>query len=122
MRTSATRFSAAVIIILASLAAIFAQVSKNTSSISQLWTGYFNQTRLSRHWGLWADLHLRTKEDFASNFSQSITARRHVLPDRQYQTHARLCICKPVPGRQSCQYYPARAPGMATGTMAQQIP
>jgi hypothetical protein len=71
MRTSATRFSAAVIIILASLAAN-AQVSKNTSSISQLWTGYFNQTRLSRHWGLWADLHLRTKEDFASNFSQSI--------------------------------------------------
>jgi hypothetical protein len=71
MRTSAMRFSAAVIIVLASLAA-GAQVSKNTSSISQLWTGYFNQTRLSRHWGLWADLHLRTKEDFASNFSQSI--------------------------------------------------
>ncbi|MBV9988403.1 MAG: DUF2490 domain-containing protein [Chitinophagaceae bacterium] len=48
------------------------QTTKNISSISQFWAGYYNQTRLSKHWGLWTDLHLRTKEDFASNFSQSI--------------------------------------------------
>lgn len=31
-----------------------------------------NQTRFSNKWGMWADLHLRTKEDFTDNFSQSI--------------------------------------------------
>lgn len=50
---------------------ITAQV-KSTENINQLWFGYFNQTRISDKWGLWADLHLRTKEDFVNNFSQSI--------------------------------------------------
>ncbi len=45
---------------------------KSTASIQQIWTGVFNQTRLSSKWGLWADLHLRTKENFTDNFSQSI--------------------------------------------------
>ncbi len=34
--------------------------------------GYFNQTRFTDKWGIWADLHLRTKEDFTDNFSQAI--------------------------------------------------
>lgn len=45
---------------------------KQTQTVNQVWTGYFNQTRFSNKWGLWADLHLRTKEDFFTNFSQSI--------------------------------------------------
>lgn len=45
---------------------------KQTSHISQLWLAYFNQTRLSDKWGVWLDLHLRTKEDVFSNLSQSI--------------------------------------------------
>jgi hypothetical protein len=45
---------------------------KQTQSVNQVWTGYFNQTRFSNKWGAWADLHLRTKEDFFTNFSQSI--------------------------------------------------
>ena len=45
---------------------------KQTQSINQLWFGYFNQTRFSNKWGLWTDLHLRTKKDFFTNFSQSI--------------------------------------------------
>jgi hypothetical protein len=45
---------------------------KGTASIQQVWTGYFNQTRFSDKWGLWADLHLRTKEDFFSDISQGI--------------------------------------------------
>ncbi|MEO6733285.1 MAG: DUF2490 domain-containing protein [Ferruginibacter sp.] len=49
-----------------------AQNTKSTEEINQLWFGYFNQTRLSNKWGLWTDLHLRTKEDFVNNFSQSI--------------------------------------------------
>jgi Protein of unknown function (DUF2490) len=49
-----------------------AQTAKSTESIQQLWFGYFNQTRFSNRWGAWADLHLRTKEDFTNNFSQAI--------------------------------------------------
>lgn len=46
--------------------------TKNTVSVQQIWTGYFNQSRISEKWGIWADLHLRTKEDFLSNLSQGI--------------------------------------------------
>jgi hypothetical protein len=34
--------------------------------------GYLNQTRLTDKWGIWADVHLRTKEEFFTNFSQAI--------------------------------------------------
>jgi Protein of unknown function (DUF2490) len=46
--------------------------TKSTEQVNQLWFGYFNQSRISNKWGVWADLHLRTKEDFVNNFSQSI--------------------------------------------------
>lgn len=46
--------------------------TKITVENRQIWTGYFNQTRLSNKWGLWADVHLRTKEDFTTNFSQAV--------------------------------------------------
>ncbi len=46
--------------------------TKQTDHIQQVWLAYFNQTRFSDKWGGWADLHLRTKEDFFTNFSQSI--------------------------------------------------
>jgi len=39
---------------------------------NQVWLAYFNQTRFGQRWGWWTDLHLRTKEDFFTNFSQSI--------------------------------------------------
>lgn len=45
---------------------------KQTTYTEQVWLGYFNQTRFSNKWGLWADLHLRTKEDFFTNFSQAL--------------------------------------------------
>ena len=45
---------------------------KQTTHTEQVWLGYFNQTRLSNKWGLWTDVHLRTKEDFFTNFSQAI--------------------------------------------------
>src|SRR5215203_2833313 len=62
------------IIIICVQAASFAaaQTKKSTENINQLWFGYFNQTRFSNKWGSWTDLHLRTKEDFVNNFSQSI--------------------------------------------------
>ena len=49
-----------------------AQTTKTTENIQQVWMGYFNQTRFSDKWGGWADLHLRTKENFTDNFSQAI--------------------------------------------------
>jgi uncharacterized protein DUF2490 len=45
---------------------------KHTQTLNQVWLAYFNQTRFSNKWGLWADFHLRTKEDFFTNFSQSV--------------------------------------------------
>ena len=46
--------------------------TKQTESVQQVWLGYFNQTRFSNKWGMWAEAQLRTKEDFFTNFSQSI--------------------------------------------------
>ena len=46
--------------------------SKITTDVRQIWTGYFNQTRLTDKWGLWADVHLRTKDDFFDSLSQGI--------------------------------------------------
>jgi hypothetical protein len=46
--------------------------SKNVAHEQQVWLGYFNQTRLSDKWGIWADVHLRTKEDLFTNFSTAI--------------------------------------------------
>jgi len=56
---------------LVSFYALWAQ-EKSTENIGQIWLGYFNKTRLTYKWGLWTDLHLRTKEDFTDKFSQSI--------------------------------------------------
>ena len=46
--------------------------TKTTEDVNQLWFGYYNQVRFSNKWGAWVDLHLRTKEEFVNNFSQSI--------------------------------------------------
>ena len=49
-----------------------AQVTKTTNHINQVWVAYSNQTRFNKKWGLWADIHLRTKEEFVNNLAQSI--------------------------------------------------
>lgn len=50
---------------------LFAQ-TKQTESVQQAWVAYNNQTRFSNKWGAWADIHLRTKEDFFSDLSSNI--------------------------------------------------
>ena len=45
---------------------------KQTTYINQVWFAYFNQTRFSDRWGIWADFHLRTKEDFVEDLSTGI--------------------------------------------------
>src|SRR5205809_1011099 len=51
---------------------LYAQTTKTTEHIQQIWLGYLNQTRFSNKWGIWTDLHLRTKDDYTTNFSQAI--------------------------------------------------
>lgn len=46
--------------------------TKTTTQVNQVWLGYFNQTRFSKRWGMWADIQLRTKENFFDNLSQSL--------------------------------------------------
>ena len=50
---------------------LFAQI-KETEHVQQTWLAYANQTRFSNKFGMWADFHLRTKEDFVKDLSQSI--------------------------------------------------
>jgi Protein of unknown function (DUF2490) len=40
-----------------------AQSPKQVQSIGQTWLAHFSQTRFSQRWGLWSDVHFRTKED-----------------------------------------------------------
>ena len=59
-----------VMVALVSCGLAFSQ--KQTAYVQQVWLGYFNQTRLSDKWGIWTDLHVRTKEDFVSDLSTGI--------------------------------------------------
>lgn len=53
-------------------AAKFSLAQKQVTHLQQLWFAYNNQTRFSDKWGLWADFHLRTKEDFVHDLSVGI--------------------------------------------------
>ena len=55
-----------------SVALAWCQDVKSKENLQQLWFGYLNQTRVSDKWGLWLDMHLRTKDDFTHDLSQSI--------------------------------------------------
>lgn len=56
------------------LSVSFSSVSqtKQKTIYEQIWLGYFNQTRFSNHWGIWADFHLRSKDDFVKDLSTGI--------------------------------------------------
>lgn len=59
-------------ILVAILMVFPAGAQRQTQDISQLWLGYFNQTRFSQKWGIWTDIHLRTREDVFTGLSQAI--------------------------------------------------
>lgn len=48
-----------------------AQAGKQTTSLTQTWVGYLNQTRLSKHWGIWFDAQLYTRDHMVHNLFQS---------------------------------------------------
>ncbi|MBN8684157.1 MAG: DUF2490 domain-containing protein [Chitinophagales bacterium] len=50
----------------------FAFAQKTINTEEQLWLGVFTQTRLSQHWGIWADAHFRLKDNFVGEPSQGI--------------------------------------------------
>lgn len=52
-------------------AAVLAQ-EKDKEFRQQVWTAYFNQTRLSDKWGLWADVHFRFTDNFTDRLGLSI--------------------------------------------------
>lgn len=54
---------------------VFTVISQNSRVVQdeeQVWTGYFNQTRLSDKWGIWLDVNLRTTEHFVKKPSKAI--------------------------------------------------
>lgn len=46
--------------------------TKTTEHFNRTWMAYFNQTRFSDKWGIWADIHLRTKDDWVDGIAQNI--------------------------------------------------
>jgi Protein of unknown function (DUF2490) len=50
----------------------FGQLTKQVKTSEQIWSGYFTQIRLSDKWGIWTDVHLRTKDDFVRDLSQGM--------------------------------------------------
>jgi len=44
--------------------------TKQTEHINRIWAAYFNQSRFSNKWGMWAEAQLRTKENFVEDLSQ----------------------------------------------------
>lgn len=46
--------------------------NKTVNTEEQAWMAYFNQARISNKFGLWTDIHLRTKEKLFKDLSQGI--------------------------------------------------
>jgi hypothetical protein len=46
--------------------------TKTFVNYEQIWLGYMNQTRFSQRWGIWADVQLRSKDDFVDSMSTGI--------------------------------------------------
>jgi hypothetical protein len=65
-------FRLSVIFLLMLVSTIGSAQTKHTEYFQQVWLGYFNQTRFSNKFGMWTDLHLRTKDDFFEELSQTI--------------------------------------------------
>jgi hypothetical protein len=49
-----------------------AQAQRQTAYRDQTWLGVFNQTRFTKHSGVWVDLHVRLTDDFVRSKSLSI--------------------------------------------------
>jgi len=61
-----------VLLFIFTLAATALSAQKIVTDDEQLWFGAFNQTRLTNRWGIWADAHLRLRDNFVGDLGQSI--------------------------------------------------
>ena len=50
----------------------YSYAQKQTETINRIWAGYFNQTRFTDKWGIWAEAQVRTKENFVDNLAQGM--------------------------------------------------
>ncbi|MCU0334828.1 MAG: DUF2490 domain-containing protein [Chitinophagaceae bacterium] len=62
-----TRLLVVSVLLNSSLLSPAAKAQKQITEDAQTWLGYFNQSRLSNKWGLWTDLHFRTKQNLVEN-------------------------------------------------------
>src|SRR5438067_9158080 len=60
-----------IIALLLSTSSLFAQTKQFTYG-NQIWYGYYPQIRISKHWGLWNDWELHSKENFIDGVSQFV--------------------------------------------------
>lgn len=66
---------------------IQAQLSRNTTDAEEIWTAYFNQTKLSKKWGIWGDFHFRSTDDFVGKASKGLIrlgATYYLTPDLKF--------------------------------------
>lgn len=68
------RLPAVLFLGLFSVSALRAQTAPGYTVIpqQQTWLGYLNQTRLSKHWGLWLDVHTRRTSAFLDRWSMHV--------------------------------------------------
>ena len=57
-----------------SFMSLTAYSQKQITRFQQLWTGYFNQSRVSEHWGAYADLQLFTRDYLVSDLNETIAS------------------------------------------------
>jgi Protein of unknown function (DUF2490) len=90
-------------------AAAYSQ-TKQTELFNRTWGGYFNQTRLSDKWGLWADIHLRTK-DWVDGLAQNLlrVGATYYVTDHVKLTAGYAYITDfPAPGHKNISVYEHR--------------
>src|SRR5688572_8443444 len=66
MKKQYTRWFIFAFVILNGFHAFAQSTEKHIESREQLWFGYFNQTRFSKRFGLWTDIHYRLTDNFAT--------------------------------------------------------
>jgi len=66
---SKTAFSFFFCIVIFSISG-FAQI-KQVQHLQQIWVSYFNQSRLTKKWGIWDELQVKTQNNFTNRFSNT---------------------------------------------------
>jgi hypothetical protein len=95
---------------------VMGHAQKQVVHTRQIWFNYFNQTRFTERWGMWADASVRTREDWISDLSQVIgrVGLTYYLGNQTKLTAGYAYVHRQPPG---CGH--ARTPALAAGAVAQ---